>query len=196
LGESPWRFESSRPHLRSSSSSQGLLRVLRYGRVRGGRTRNPCRKPALRLRRPGLETRSPSSAASSPTGAAPVVSMRIRPAPGDGGGCLTCPRRSTTRWPHRPGRGSMSSVAPGQSEAPSSFCADAGRGLRRLPAPRAAAGAALVGHRLYVVGGVVAPGSLARQMLVLDLRTGRWSFVPGPQPGLHVSAANEFLDLG
>jgi hypothetical protein len=47
-----------------------------------------------------LETRSPSSAASSPTGAAPVASMRIRPAPRDGGGCLTCPRRSITRWPN------------------------------------------------------------------------------------------------
>jgi Kelch motif len=59
--------------------------------------------------------------------------------------------------------------------------------LRRLPAPRAAAGAALVGRRLYVVGGVVAPGSLARQMLVLDLRTGRWSFAPGPSPREHLA---------
>ena len=60
-------------------------------------------------------------------------------------------------------------------------------GLRRLPAPRAAAGAAVVGHRLYVVGGVVAPGRLARQMLVLDIRTGRWSFAPGSSPREHLA---------
>jgi non-specific serine/threonine protein kinase len=62
------------------------------------------------------------------------------------------------------------------------------RKLRRLPAPRAAAGAAVIGRRLYVVGGVVAPGRLARQMLVLDLRTGRWSFAPGPSPREHLAA--------
>jgi N-acetylneuraminic acid mutarotase len=63
------------------------------------------------------------------------------------------------------------------------------RRLRRLPAPRAAAGAAVVGERLYVVGGVVKPGSLAPKMLVLDLRTGRWSFAPGPSPREHLAVA-------
>ena len=62
-------------------------------------------------------------------------------------------------------------------------------GLRRLPAPRAAAGAAVIGHRLYVVGGVVAPGRLARQMLVLDLRTGRLSFAAGSRPREHLAVA-------
>ena len=60
--------------------------------------------------------------------------------------------------------------------------------LRRLPAPRAAAGAAVVGTRLYVVGGVVAPGRLAQRMLVLGLRSGRWSFAPGPSPREHLAA--------
>jgi hypothetical protein len=60
--------------------------------------------------------------------------------------------------------------------------------LRPLPAPRAAAGAAVVGKRLYVVGGVVAPGRLALRMLVLGLRTGRWSFAPGPRSREHLAA--------
>jgi len=33
----------------------------------------------------------------------------------------------------------------------------------------------------------VAPGRLAPQMLVLDLRTGRWSFAPGPSPREHLA---------
>ena len=60
--------------------------------------------------------------------------------------------------------------------------------LRPLPAPRAAAGSAVVGKRLYVVGGVVAPGRLAPRMLVLGLRTGRWSFAPGPSLREHLAA--------
>jgi N-acetylneuraminic acid mutarotase len=64
------------------------------------------------------------------------------------------------------------------------------RRLRHLPAPRAAAGAAVVGRRLYVVGGVVRPGTLARQMLVLDLRTGRWVFAPGPSAREHLAVAS------
>jgi Galactose oxidase, central domain/Kelch motif len=59
--------------------------------------------------------------------------------------------------------------------------------LRSLPAPRAAGGAAVVGRRLYVVGGAVAPGKLAPRMLMLDLRTGRWSFAPGPSPREHLA---------
>ena len=61
------------------------------------------------------------------------------------------------------------------------------RTLRKLPAPRAAAGAAVVGRKLYVVGGVVAPGRLAPRMLVLDLRSGRWSYAPGPSPREHLA---------
>jgi len=61
------------------------------------------------------------------------------------------------------------------------------RALRKLPARRAAAGAAVVGRKLYVVGGVVSPGKLAPRMLVLDLRTGRWDFAPGPRPREHLA---------
>jgi N-acetylneuraminic acid mutarotase len=61
------------------------------------------------------------------------------------------------------------------------------RALRAMPAPRAAAGAAIVRGKLYVVGGVIAPGRLAPRMLVLDLRTGRWSFAPGPSPREHLA---------
>jgi N-acetylneuraminic acid mutarotase len=61
------------------------------------------------------------------------------------------------------------------------------RRLRDLPAPRAAAGAAIVGTKLYVVGGVAAPTTLARNVLVLDLRTGHWSFAPGPTRREHLA---------
>jgi non-specific serine/threonine protein kinase len=64
---------------------------------------------------------------------------------------------------------------------------DRWRALPRLPAPRAAAGAAIVGGKLYVVGGVLFPGSLASRMLVLDLRTRRWSFASGPSPREHLA---------
>ncbi|TML40285.1 MAG: hypothetical protein E6G25_05370 [Actinobacteria bacterium] len=36
-------------------------------------------------------------------------------------------------------------------------------------------------------GGVLAPGRLAQRMLVLDLRTGRWLFAPGPSPREHLA---------
>jgi hypothetical protein len=61
------------------------------------------------------------------------------------------------------------------------------RALRKLPSPRAAAGAAVVGRKLYVVGGVLAPARLALRMLVLDLRTGRWSYAPGPSAREHLA---------
>jgi Kelch motif len=62
---------------------------------------------------------------------------------------------------------------------------------RRLPDPpaaRAAAGAAVIGTKLYVVGGF-AGERLAREMLVLDLRTRRWSTAPGPTPRDHLGVA-------
>jgi N-acetylneuraminic acid mutarotase len=62
------------------------------------------------------------------------------------------------------------------------------RALRKMPAPRAAAGAAVVGERLYLVGGVT-PRGLADKMLVLDLKTGRWSSAPGPTPREHLGVA-------
>ena len=65
-----------------------------------------------------------------------------------------------------------------------------GREWRRLPSPpaaRAAAAGAIVGGRLYVVGGRGAAG-LVRQMLILDLRTLRWRVAPGPTPREHLAA--------
>jgi Kelch motif len=61
------------------------------------------------------------------------------------------------------------------------------RRLRNLPAPRAAGGAAVARSSRYVAGGVVAPGRLAKKMLVLDLRSGRWAFAPGPTPREHLA---------
>jgi N-acetylneuraminic acid mutarotase len=69
------------------------------------------------------------------------------------------------------------------------FAAPRWRELRPLPAPRAAAGTAIVGTRLYVLGGVRAPGRLVRTAYVLGLRTGRWSAMPGPSPREHLGVA-------
>jgi N-acetylneuraminic acid mutarotase len=55
----------------------------------------------------------------------------------------------------------------------------------RLPAERAAAGAAVVGDTLVVAGGV-GPHGLARSALLYNLRTGRWHFAPGPTPREHL----------
>jgi hypothetical protein len=65
-----------------------------------------------------------------------------------------------------------------------------GRWLRlpSLPAARAASGAAIVDEKLYVVGGF-AGERLAREMLVLDLRTHRWSAAPGPTPRDHLGVS-------
>jgi N-acetylneuraminic acid mutarotase len=55
-----------------------------------------------------------------------------------------------------------------------------------MPEPRAAGGAAVVGGRLYIVGGVGATG-LARRAFALDLRRGRWSAVAAPTPREHLA---------
>jgi N-acetylneuraminic acid mutarotase len=62
------------------------------------------------------------------------------------------------------------------------------RELPPPPEPRAAAaGAATSTGRLYVVGGRT-DGGLASTMLVLDLRTLRWTTAPGPVPREHLAA--------
>jgi non-specific serine/threonine protein kinase len=66
------------------------------------------------------------------------------------------------------------------------------RALPPMPATRAAAGAAVIGNRLYIAGGVTDVAGarrLARTMLVLDLRTKRWSTRPGPTPREHLGVA-------
>lgn len=60
--------------------------------------------------------------------------------------------------------------------------------LPQPPAPRAAGGAAVLGAKLYVVGGLSGSG-LARDVMVFDLRRGRWSTVPGPRPRAYLSVA-------
>jgi non-specific serine/threonine protein kinase len=63
---------------------------------------------------------------------------------------------------------------------------DEWRELPRLPAPRAAAGAAVIGDTLFVVAGI-GPSGLARTSLALNLRTNRWRATPGPTPREHLA---------
>jgi Kelch motif len=64
---------------------------------------------------------------------------------------------------------------------------DRWRALRRMPFARAAAGAGVAGGKIVVAGGVTAGATrLARNALSFDLRTRRWSVVPGPSPREHL----------
>jgi N-acetylneuraminic acid mutarotase len=60
------------------------------------------------------------------------------------------------------------------------------RRLRDLPAVRAAAGAAAAFGKLYVVGGV-GPNGLAKNAFVYDVRSRRWTTIPGPTPREHLA---------
>ena len=60
------------------------------------------------------------------------------------------------------------------------------RALPRMPFPRAAAGAGVAGGRIVVAGGIGEGRRLARSALSFDLRTRRWSVVPGPTPREHL----------
>jgi N-acetylneuraminic acid mutarotase len=65
------------------------------------------------------------------------------------------------------------------------------RALPRMPSARAAAGAAVAGGKIVVAGGVTAgEPRLARNALSFDLRTKRWSVVPGPTPREHLGVAS------
>jgi N-acetylneuraminic acid mutarotase len=65
------------------------------------------------------------------------------------------------------------------------------RHLPRMPFARAAAGAAVAGGKIVVAGGVTAGAQrLARNALAFDLRTRRWSVVPGPTPREHLGVAS------
>jgi N-acetylneuraminic acid mutarotase len=72
------------------------------------------------------------------------------------------------------------------------FVLDGGRwrSLARMPFPRAAAGAGVSGRRIVVAGGIGEGRRLARNALVLDLRMGRWSVVPGPTPREHLGVTS------
>ena len=54
------------------------------------------------------------------------------------------------------------------------------RALPPMPFARAAAGAGVAGGKIVVAGGVTLGQRLARNALSFDLRTRRWSVVPGP----------------
>jgi non-specific serine/threonine protein kinase len=60
-----------------------------------------------------------------------------------------------------------------------------------MPAARAAAGAAVVRGRLYVVGGVVRPGVLARSGFALDLARGRWRTIASPTAREHLAVTTD-----
>ena len=62
------------------------------------------------------------------------------------------------------------------------------RPLSDLPDARGAAAAAVAGGKLYVVGGIDGRRGLARVAFALDIRTGRWSRIPGPSPREHLAA--------
>ncbi len=64
------------------------------------------------------------------------------------------------------------------------------RALPRMPFPRAAAGAGVSGRRIVVAGGIGEGRRLARNALVFDVRTSRWSVVPGPTPREHLGVAS------
>jgi len=81
--------------------------------------------------------------------------------------------------------------APGGVALNTAFVLQRGRwtALPPMPAPRAAAGAGVVGGKLYVVGGVEAPGRLARDAFAFDLESSRWTTVRGPRPREHLGVA-------
>lgn len=60
------------------------------------------------------------------------------------------------------------------------------RSIPRMPFPRAAAGAGAVGGKIVVAGGIGEARRLARNALVYDIRTRRWSIAPGPTPREHL----------
>jgi hypothetical protein len=63
------------------------------------------------------------------------------------------------------------------------------RALKSMPFPRAAAGAGYANWRIVVAGGVSVAGRLAKSAMAFDLRTRRWSAVPGPTPREHLGVA-------
>ncbi|HET9461567.1 MAG TPA: kelch repeat-containing protein [Gaiellaceae bacterium] len=60
------------------------------------------------------------------------------------------------------------------------------RPLPKMPFPRAAAGSGVAGRQIVVAGGIGVNGRLARNALSFDLRTNRWSVIPGPTPREHL----------
>jgi Kelch motif protein len=59
-----------------------------------------------------------------------------------------------------------------------------------MPFPRAAAGAGVASGRIVVAGGVGEGRRLAKNALVFDLRTRRWTVAPGPTPREHLGVTS------
>ena len=66
------------------------------------------------------------------------------------------------------------------------FARGAWQELARMPEGRGAAGAAVVGDTLLVVGGI-GPNGLAATMLALDLTRNTWRTIAGPTPREHLA---------
>lgn len=64
------------------------------------------------------------------------------------------------------------------------------RTLTRMPFPRAAAGAGVMGRTIVVAGGVGAGRRLARNALRFHIRENAWSVVPGPTPREHLGVTS------
>jgi hypothetical protein len=64
------------------------------------------------------------------------------------------------------------------------------RALPRMPFPRAAAGVGVSGRRIVVAGGIGEARRLARNALVYEVRTRRWSSAPGPTPREHLGVTS------
>ena len=59
-----------------------------------------------------------------------------------------------------------------------------------MPFPRAAAGAGVASGRIVVAGGVGEGRRLAKNALVFDLPTRRWTVAPGPTPREHLGVTS------
>ena len=152
----------------------------------GGSSGRRYRSHGRRWLRLVFRGESSSRAATSGTAGRAPPSPRTRPRPIAGARCRISRSRSTTRWrPPRPA-GCTSSAVTRPTAAAAERLALRRRGLAGLapmPSARAAAGAAVVGTKLYVAGGVTSDAlggrTLARRMLVFDLARSRWSSVAG-----------------
>ena len=167
-----------------------LLGLAAGGAVPSWQVTPRCRSRAPRWRRPSPRARSSPSAGSSNRAATRRVPTPTRSRPTAG---AASPPVSVDHAAAASANGRVYVVGGYGGDrlplrASSSWSAEAGARLARLPDARGAAAAAIAGGKLYVVGGVDGRRSLARIAFALDLRTGRWTRIPGPSPREHLAA--------
>lgn len=96
--------------------------------------------------------------------------------------------------------GSQFSAVAGPTDGAFALRDGAWERVASMPAARAAGGAAAVGGKVYVVGGVLSDGSNAQTMLVYDTRRDTWKELDGPSfPRQHLgvtAAGGSVLALG